>query len=342
MIEYTAGQIAAFLEGTVEGDIEAKVSHLSKIEDANPGSITFLSNPAYTPFIYTTHATITLVSESFTPDQPLNCTIIRVKDPYGALAKLLEMYQKSLPVKSGISELAFISDKASLGGNNYIGAFSYIGDNVSIGDNVKLYPHCFIGDHVSIGNNTCLYSGVKIYDNCQIGENCTIHANAVIGADGFGFAPQAESGFRKVYQIGNVIIEDHVEIGAGTAIDRATLGSTIIRKGVKLDNLIQIGHNVVVGENTVMAGQVGVAGSTKIGSNCMIGGQVGIAGHLTIGDDVKIGAQSGISNNIKSGEIRLGSPAIDIAKYKKSAVHFRNLDNIVDRLEKLEDKLKNS
>lgn len=338
-MDFTARQIAAFINGHIEGNTETAVNQIAKIEEATAGSITFLANPAYTPFIYKTNASIVIVSNTFVPEQPLNCTLIRVDDPYGALARLLELYKKSIPEKKGISSLAFLGKDTKAGEDNYIGEFVYIGEGVTLGKNVKIYPHCSIGDFSRIGDNTTLFSGVRIYDHTIIGNACTIHANAVIGADGFGFAPQQGSGFLKVQQIGNVVIEDNVEIGAGTAIDRATMGSTLIKKGVKLDNLIQIGHNVVIGENTVMAGQAGVAGSTKIGSNCMIGGQVGIVGHLVIGDDVKIGAQSGVSSNVKSGEIRLGSPAIEASRCRKSYVHFRNLERIVGRIEELEVQL---
>ncbi len=339
-MEYTAKQIAGFINGTIEGDDTVSVNQIAKIEEALPGTITFLANPAYTQYIYKTQASIAIVSNDFIPEQPLPCTIIRVLDPYASIAQLLEIYKRSLPKMTGISSLAFVAASSKPGENNYVGEFAYIGEGVSLGENVKIYPHCYVGNNVSIGDDTILYSGVRIYDQCMIGNHCTIHSNAVIGADGFGFAPQGENGFLKVQQIGNVVIEDHVEVGAGTYIDRATMGSTIIRKGVKLDNLIQIGHNVVIGENTVIAGQAGVAGSTKIGRNCMIGGQVGISGHLVIGDNVKIAAQSGISSNIKSGEIRMGSPAFEASKYRKSFIHFRNLDAIVKRLEHLESEAK--
>lgn len=339
-MKLTARQIADIINGTIEGDEDAVVVQIAKIEEAMPGTLTFLANPVYTPYIYTTKASVVIVGNAFYPEQPLNCTIIRVGDPYGALAKLLEFYKKSKPEKKGVSPLAFLAEDVQIGENSYIGEFVYIGQNVRLGKGVKINPHCYIGDDVSIGDGTVLYSGVRIYENSVIGSACTIHSNVVIGADGFGFAPQGSNGYIKVQQIGNVIIGDHVEIGAGTAIDRATMGSTVIHNGVKLDNLIQIGHNVVVGENTVMAGQAGVAGSAKIGRNCLIGGQVGIAGHLTIGDDVKIGAQSGVTSNIKSGETRLGSPALDVSITRKSFVHFRNLDKIVDRLTQLEHEVK--
>ncbi len=339
-MEFSAKRIAGFLGGELEGDPDVKVSQFSKIEEAGPGSLTFLANPAYTPYIYTTGASLALVREDFKPEKKVNCTLIRVKDPYGALARLLELYQKSQPVKTGISEMAFIPGGSVIGPGAYVGEFVTIGDGVSIGKNVNIYPHVSVGNHVSIGDNTVLYSGVRIYDNCQVGSRCTIHANAVIGADGFGFAPQTGSNYRKVAQIGNVLIKDHVEIGAGTTIDRATLGSTIIGKGVKLDNLIQIGHNVVIGENTVMAAQCGVAGSSKIGRNCMIGGQVGISGHISIGNEVKIAAQTGVSSSVKDGQIIMGSPAMEASHYKKAFIYFRNFEKLVVRINELEKEVK--
>lgn len=338
-MEFTASQIASFLKGEIEGDPEKKVSRISTIEEGGQGSLTFLSNPAYTHHIYTTSASIVLVSEDFKPEKPVQSTLIRVKDPYGSLASLLELYQSKLPKKTGVSELAWISPGTKPGENAYIGPFAYIGENVKMGENVRIYPNCFLGDSVEIGDNTTLYSGVRIYDNSIIGKDCTIHSNAVIGADGFGFAPQTGRDYKKVAQIGNVIIEDQVEIGAGTTIDRATLGSTIIRKGVKLDNLIQIGHNVVVEENTVMAAQSGVAGSSRIGKNCMIGGQAGISGHITIGDDVKIAAQAGIPSNIKDGQIVMGSPAMEASQYRKAFIYFRNFEKLVKRIDELENEL---
>ncbi len=339
-MEYSAREIADFLQGRIEGDPDVKVSHIATIEDASVGAMTFLANPAYTPHVYKTKASIVLVREDFVPEQVIEACLIHVKDPYGALARLLEMYEQGLPEKQGISQLAFISPKASVGENVYIGAFAYVGENVKLGKNVKIYPHCFIDDNVHIADDTILYSGVRIYKNCKIGIKCNIHANAVIGADGFGFAPQTDNNYKKVAQIGNVVIEDMVEIGAGTTIDRATLGSTIIRKGVKLDNLIQIGHNVVIGENTVMAAQVGVAGSTKIGKNCMIGGQAGISGHLSIGDDVKMAAQAGIPGSIKDGQIVMGSPAMEASQYRKAFIYFRNFEKLVKKIEELEKELK--
>ncbi len=339
-MDYSARQIADFLEGKLEGNAEAKVSQLAKIEEATEGTMTFLANPAYTPHIYTTKASIVLVREDFVPEKPVHSTLIRVKDPYGALARLLEMYKNSLPQKRGISDLSFIPESADIGEGAYIGEFVSIGENVAVGKNVKIYPHVTIGDNVTIGEDTVLYSGVRIYDSTRIGNECTIHANAVIGADGFGFAPQTDNNYKKVAQIGNVIIEDRVEIGAGTTIDRATLGSTVIKKGVKLDNLIQIGHNVVIDENTVMAAQCGVAGSSKIGKNCMIGGQAGISGHLTIGDNVKMAAQAGVPSDIKDGQIIMGSPAMEASQYRKAFIYFRNFEKLVKRIDELEKTIK--
>ncbi len=316
------------------------MSQLAKIEEATAGTMTFLANPAYTPHIYTTKASIVLVREDFQPEKPVSSTLIRVKDPYGALAQLLELYKNSLPQKKGISQASFISDTATIGKDAYIGEFAVVGEQVEVGKNVKIYPHVTIGDNVRIGDNTTIYSGVRLYEGSRIGSDCTIHANAVIGADGFGFAPQTDNNYKKVAQIGNVIIEDRVEIGAGTTIDRATLGSTVIRKGVKLDNLIQIGHNVVIGENTVMAAQCGVAGSSKIGKNCMIGGQAGISGHLTVGDDVKMAAQAGVPSNIRDGQIIMGSPAMEASQYRKAFIYFRNFEKLAKRIDELEKEVK--
>ncbi len=339
-MEYSARQIADFLQGKLEGDADAKVSQLAKIEEATEGTMTFLANPAYTPHIYTTKASIVLVREDFKPEKPINSTLIRVKDPYGALARLLELYKNSLPQKQGVSDLACIAESATVGADAYIGEFASIGEHAVLGKNVKIYPHVTIGDNVVVGDNTILYSGVRIYESSRIGDECTIHANAVIGADGFGFAPQTDNNYRKVAQIGNVVIEDRVEIGAGTTIDRATLGSTVIKRGVKLDNLIQIGHNVVIDENTVMAAQCGVAGSSKIGKNCMIGGQAGISGHLTIGNDVKMAAQTGVPSNIKDGQIVMGSPAMEASQYRKAFIYFRNFEKLVKRIDELEKTIK--
>ncbi|MCX6233988.1 MAG: UDP-3-O-(3-hydroxymyristoyl)glucosamine N-acyltransferase [Bacteroidetes bacterium] len=339
-MNFTARHIAQILDGNIEGNPEAMVNGLSKIDEGLPGTLSFLANPKYTPFIYKTKATVIIVHKNFVAAQPLNSTLIRVEDPYLSFAKLLELYNHMTFSKTGISSNALVSNSAKLGENIFVGDFTCIGDDSVICDNVKIDSQVFIGDHVVIGDNTVIYPGVKIYSGMLIGKNCIFQSGVVIGSDGFGFAPQSDNQYKKVAQIGNVIIEDNVEIGANTTIDRATLGSTIIHSGVKLDNLIQIAHNVEIGENTVIAAQSGISGSTKIGKNCMIGGQVGIIGHLTIGDNVKIAAQSGIGSNIKDGHIVMGSPAFDISKYKKSYVHFRNLDLYIKKLEELENLIK--
>ena len=328
-MKFTAAQIAGILEGEVVGNPDAEVFKLAKIEEGTKGSLTFLSNPKYVNFIYATEATITIVNKNFEPEQAITTTLIKVEDAYQSFSKLLEYYNQVKLMKSGIEQPSVISENVTYGENLYLGSFSYIGKNVIIGNNVKIYPNSFIGDNVTIGDNTVLFAGVKIYSESFIGNNCTFHSGCIIGSDGFGFAPTEEGTFNKIPQIGNVIIEDHVDVGSCTTIDRATLGSTIIRKGVKLDNQIQIAHNVEIGENTVIAAQTGVAGSTKIGNNCMIGGQVGIAGHLTIGNNVKIQAQSGIAKNINDAETIQGSPAFNYADFSKSYVHFRNLPKIV-------------
>lgn len=339
-MKFTAEQIAGILEGEVVGNPNAEVSKLSKIEEGEVGSLTFLANPKYNNYIYTTKATIAIVNKSFEPENEVATTLIKVEDAYKSFSKLLEFYNQIKLNKTGVEVPVVLSETATHGTNFYLGAFSYVGENVSIGDNVKIFPNTFIGDNVTIGNNTIIFAGAKVYSECVIGAGCTIHSGAIIGADGFGFAPNEEGAYSKVPQIGNVILEDNVDIGANTTIDRATLGSTIIRKGVKLDNHIQIAHNVEIGENTVIAAQSGVAGSSKIGKNCMIGGQVGIAGHLTIGNGVKIQAQSGIGRNIKDNEVIQGSPALGYGDYNKSYVHFKNLPKIVQELEELKKKIK--
>jgi len=334
-MEFSAKQIAQVLNGTVEGDENIKVSNLSKIEEGKPGTLSFLANPAYEKYIYDTNASIIIVNKDFKPEKPVKSTLIRVDDAYAAFAGLLEFYHSNKPKKSGVSEKCHVAKTAVLGNNLYIGEFAVIGENSGIGDNSKIYPNVTIGDNVKIGKGTTLFAGVKIYDDCIIGDNCTIHAGVVIGSDGFGFAPQTE-GYKKVPQIGNVIIEDNVEIGSNTVIDRATLGSTIIKKGVKLDNLIQVAHNVVIGENTVIAAQTGISGSTKLGKNMMVGGQVGFVGHLNIGDNVMIQAQSGVTKSFKDGEVVEGSPAFKYSDFQRSYVHFRRFDSIVKRLNELE------
>lgn len=340
-MKFTAIQIAGILDGVVEGDENIEVSMLAKIEEGTPGTLTFLSNPKYTPYIYKTEASIVIVDKDLELEQSITSTLIRVDNAYKAFSKLLEYYNEVKMHKSGIEQPSFISESAKYGENLYLGAFAYIGDNVKIGENVKIYPNSYIGDNVSIGDNTTIFAGTKLYSETQIGSNCIIHAGVVIGADGFGFAPNEQGSYNKVPQIGNVIVEDNVEVGAGSTIDRATLGSTIIRKGVKLDNQIQIAHNVQVDENTVIAAQTGIAGSTKIGKNCIIGGQVGMAGHLTIGDNVRIQAQTGIGRNVKDNEVLQGSPAFNYGDYNKSYVYFKNLPSIVKRLDILEKNHKN-
>jgi UDP-3-O-[3-hydroxymyristoyl] glucosamine N-acyltransferase len=341
-MKFTAEQIAGVLEGEVFGNSNAEVYKLSKIEDGSEGSITFLANPKYLPYIYTTKASITIVNRTFEPEDELTTTLIKVEDAYLSFSKLLEFYdQAKKGNKVGIEQPSFLSNSAKYGENLYLGSFSYIGENVVLGNDVKVYPNCYIGNNVEIGNNVTLFAGAKIYSETIIGNNCSIYSGAVIGADGFGFAPNSNGTFSKIPQIGNVIIEDDVEIGANTTIDRATMGSTIIKKGVKLDNQIQIGHNVEIGENTVIAAQTGIAGSTKIGKNGMIGGQVGIAGHLIIGDNVRIQAQSGVGRNIKNNEVLQGSPTFGYNDFSKSYVHFKNLPKIVTELEELKKQIVN-
>ncbi|APG59464.1 UDP-3-O-(3-hydroxymyristoyl)glucosamine N-acyltransferase [Christiangramia salexigens] len=340
-MKFTAAQIAEILEGKVVGNPEEEVSELAKIEEGSKGSLTFLSNPKYTSFLYTTNASVTIIDEEFELDQKVSTTLIKVKDAYKAFSTLLEYYNQVKLNKSGIEQPNHISKSAEYQDDLYLGAFSYLGDNVKLGKNVKIYPNVYIGDNVKIGDNVTVFAGVKIYSESLIGNNCTIHSGVVIGADGFGFSPDDSGKYAKVPQIGNVIIEDHVDIGASTTIDRATLGSTIIRTGVKLDNHIQIAHNVEIGEHTAIAAQTGIAGSTKIGKNCLIGGQVGIAGHLTIGNRVKIQAQSGIGRDIKDDEMLQGSPAIGYSNYNKSYIHFKNLPETMNKIHQLEKKINN-
>lgn len=300
-MEFTAGMIARILDGTVEGDPETKLNTVARIEEGQPGALSFLSNPKYEPHLYTTGASAVLVRNDFTAAKEIKATLIRVDDPYQALARLLAFYEQARPAKKGIHPTAVIDDKASVGSDVFIGACAVISENAVVGDGCTVHPQVFVGENVRIGKNCTLHPGVKVYRDCVIGNDCILHAGAVVGADGFGFAPVTDSNFMKIPQIGNVILEDNVEIGSNTCIDRATMGSTIIRRGVKLDNLIQVGHNVEIGENTVIAAQSGLAGSTRVGKNCMFGGQVGLAGHLSIADGVKIGAQSGIMSTVSQG-----------------------------------------
>lgn len=343
-MDFIASQIAGLLEGTVVGNENISVNNLSKIEEGQPNTLSFLSNLKYEEYLYTTGASIVIVDKSFEPSTsiPNTCTLIKVESAQAAFAKLLEIYNQVKRKKSGIHPSSYISDSATIGEEVYIGANCSIGDNVTIGNNVHVYPNSYIGDNVKIGDDCMFFAGVRVYSDCLIGKSCTLHSGVIIGGDGFGFVPNRNGNYSKVPQIGNAILEDYVEIGSNTTIDRATLGSTIIRKGVKLDNLIQVAHNVEIGENTVIAAQTGIAGSTKIGKNCMIGGQVGIVGHITIADEVKIAAQSGVGHAIaEKGQILQGSPAFPIGDYKRSYVVYRGLPDLKRKVDELEKKLSN-
>ncbi len=343
-MEFSIEQIASFLHGEIVGDGSIKVNNISKIDDGKPGTLSFLANSKYTNYIYETNASAVLVRRDFNPEKEVKTTLIKVDDPYACLALLLNMVdQATRPQKIGIEENSYIAESAIIGNETYVGAFAYIAENVQIEDGSKIYPQCYIGNNVKIGKNCIIYPGVKIYHNCVIGNNVIIHAGVVIGGDGFGFAPQ-NGEYVKIAQIGNVVIEDNVEIGSNTTIDRATMGSTIIRRGTKLDNLIQVAHNVEIGNNTVMAAQVGIAGSTKIGSQCMIGGQVGFAGHITIGDNVNIGAQAGIPNSVEANSNLLGSPGIPIKEFARQVVLTKRLPDMnatIKQLQKEIEQLKN-
>ena len=338
-MKFTATQISEILNGEVEGNPNQEVFKLSKIEEGETGSLTFLANPKYNSYLYTTKASIAIVNKDFIPEKEIKTTLVKVDDAYKAFTKLLEYYNEIKLDKSGIETPSFIDETAVYGDNVYIGAFAYLSKNVIIGNNVKIYPNVFIGDNVKIGDNTTLFAGAKVYSESEIGKFCTIHSGAVIGSDGFGFVPNEKGEYNKVPQIGNVIIEDNVDIGSGTTIDRATLGSTIIRRGVKLDNQIQIAHNVEVDQNTVIAAQTGIAGSTRIGKNCQIGGQVGIVGHINICDNVRIQAQSGISSSIKDSIAVQGSPALPYSDYNKSYVYFKNLPSLAKKIHELEKRI---
>ena len=339
MMEFTAEMIAGFLGGDIVGDKQATVHTVSSIEEGKAGSLAYLTNPKYEPFLYTTQASIVLVNRSFTPSQPVATTLIRVDDAGACVLKLLEMYNAAKPRKEGISRLASIAESARVGEKCYIGDFTVVERGVEIGAGCQIYPQVYLGDGVRIGEGTILYPGVKIYEGCVVGRNCILHAGAVIGADGFGFMPNAEGGFDKIPQLGNVIIEDNVEIGANTCIDRAKTDSTIIRRGVKLDNLIQIGHNVQIGENTVSSAQTGIAGTSKVGSNCFLAGQVGIADHVTIGNNVKVGSKSGLDKNVPDNEIRFGYPALPGMQYHRAANIFKRLPELDSRVRTLEKEL---
>lgn len=335
---FTAKQIADYIGGVVEGDENAAVTGFSKIEQGYAGAITFLSNPKYTHHIYDTAASVVLISKDIELTQPVSVTLIRVDSAYESVAKLLQLYESMKPKKQGVDNSAFIAASAKIGEGCYVGAFAYIGENVTVGDGSKIYPHAVVDDNVSMGKACTLYPNVTIYHDCVLGNNVTIHSGAVIGADGFGFAPDS-SGYNKIPQIGNVVIEDDVEIGANTCVDRSTMGSTVIHRGVKLDNLVQVAHNVEVGENTVMSAQVGIAGSTKIGSWCMFGGQVGIAGHITVGDRTQLGAQTGAPGSIKGGETLIGTPPMNPQKYFRSQAIFRRLPEMYKQIAEMQKQI---
>lgn len=339
-MQFTAAQIALFINARIEGNPEAAISDISKIEEGRPGTLSFIANPKYEHYLYTTQSSVIIVNDSLQLEQPVAATLLRVADAYSAFATLLEKYNEYVAMSNqhtGIEQPSFIHETATLGENVYVGAFAYIGKNARIGNQVKIFPGAYIGNNVSIAEGTIIQAGVKVYQDCKIGSQVIVHAGTVIGADGFGFAPQADGTYKKVPQLGNVVIEDHVEIGANTTIDRATIGSTIIRKGAKLDNLIQVAHNVEIGEGTVIAAQTGISGSTKIGARCMIGGQVGIVGHLHIADGTQINAQSGLSKSVDTpGTALNGSPAYDYKSSLKSQAIFRNLPELLTRIQDLE------
>ena len=337
-MEFSAKQIAEFIQGTIVGDENATVHTFAKIEEGIPGAISFLSNPKYTNYIYETQSSIVLVNKDFEPEKEIGATLIKVNNAYESLAKLMTLYEQSQPKQVGIHPLAYVSPTAKIGENVYLAPFACVGDNAEIGDGTALHPHATVGRGAKVGKNCILYSNSNVYHDCRIGNNCILHAGCVIGADGFGFAPSPE-GYEKIPQIGIVILEDNVEVGANTCIDRATMGATIIRKGVKLDNLIQIAHNVEVGSNTVMASQVGIAGSTKVGEWCMFGGQVGLAGHIKIGNKVNLGAQSGVPGSIKDGQNLIGTPPIELKNYFKSSVLFKKLPEMATELNNMKKEL---
>ncbi len=340
-MEFSAKQIAELINGVVVGNPDATISNVSKIEEGKPGTISFLSNPKYTKYIYETNASIVLVNKSFEPEKEISATLIKVDDAYVAVAKLMQMYAASMPKKTGVEQPSYISESAKIGDFPYVGAFAYVGDNVTIGNNVSIYPNAYIGDNVSIGDNSIVYAGVKIYQGCKVGANCVLHAGSVIGSDGFGFAPGENGEYTKIPQLGNVVLEDDVEIGANTTIDRATMGSTVVHKGVKLDNLVQIAHNVEVGENTVIAAITGVAGSSKVGKNCMFGGHAGVAGHLNLADGTKLGAFTGVSKSITQKDIFMrGIPAQDARLFGRSFVNFKQLPELVAQVQQLKEEIK--
>lgn len=337
-MEFSAKQIAEYIQGEIEGDENATVHTFAKIEEGIPGAISFLSNPKYTHYIYDTQSSIVLVNKDFAPEKEVKATLIRVDNAYESLAKLLNLYEMSQPKKTGVDPLAYIAPTAKIGQNVYIAPFACVADGAEVGDNTILHPHATVGTSAKVGSDCILYPHATVYHDCRVGNHCILHAGSVIGADGFGFAPSPE-GYEKIPQIGIVILEDNVEVGANTCIDRATMGATIIRKGVKLDNLIQIAHNVEVGSHTVMASQVGIAGSTKVGEWCMFGGQVGIAGHIKIGDKVNLGAQSGVPGSIKDGQNLIGTPPMELKAYFKSSAVFRKLPDMYHELNSLKKEI---
>ena len=334
-MEFTANQIAQFINGKVEGDENARVSTFAKIEDSVPGAISFLANPKYTHYIYETKSTVVLVDDSIELERPVTPTLIWVQNARDCVAKLLQLYESTKPKKTGVDSLAFISPKAKIGENAYIGAFAYIAEGVEIGDDCQVFPHATIMENVKLGNGCIVYPHASIYHDCELGNRVIVHSGAVIGADGFGFAPNGEQ-YDKIPQTGNVVIEDDVEIGANTCVDRSTMGSTYIRRGVKLDNLVQIAHNTDIGENTVMSAQVGIAGSTKVGQWCMFGGQVGIAGHINIGNRVMLGAQSGVPGSLKDNQTLIGTPPMPQTPFFKSQAIIRKLPDIYKQLTALQ------
>lgn len=338
-MEFTAEMIAGLLGGEIVGSKDAKVHTVSSIEEGTEGSLAYLTNLKYEPFLYTTGASIVLVDNTFTPSKPVGATLIKVQDAAACVLRLLEMYNAAKPRRTGISERAAIADAARIGADCYVGDFTVVEQGAQIGDRCQIYPQVYIGNDVQIGAGTILYPGVKVYEGCRIGRNCILHAGAVIGADGFGFAPNAAGGFDKIPQLGNVVIEDDVEIGANTCIDRAKTDSTVIRRGVKLDNLIQIGHNVQVGENTVSSAQTGIAGTSKVGSNCFLAGQVGIADHVTVGNRVTIGSKTGVDKNIPDGEVRMGYPALPGLRFHRASAVYKNLPELAKRVDALENAL---
>ena len=337
-MKFSAKQIAEFIQGTIVGDENATVHTFAKIEEGIPGAISFLSNPKYTSYIYDTQSSIVLVNKDFEPEREVKATLIKVDNAYESLAKLMTLYEQSQPKRTGIDPLAYVAPTAKIGENVYLAPFACVGDNAEIGDNTELHPHATVGRNAKVGNNCILYTNSNVYHDCIVGNNCILHSGSVIGADGFGFAP-TPNGYDKIPQIGIAILEDDVEIGANTCVDRATMGATIIRKGVKLDNLIQVAHNVEIGSNTVIASQTGIAGSTKVGEWCMFGGQVGIAGHIKIGDKVNLGAQSGVPGSIKSGQSLIGTPPIEMKNFFKSSAVFKKLPEMYMELNNLKKEL---